>query len=460
MIKSLRWPLWLLIMALFSGVLFLVNQLLSSGTYAEEKVERKDWSKYPGLALETRTKKTEYYTFSISLPMLDNKEMNKIIQKWAAEKKEFFLSKVEENKDQIHKDNPASLSIEVDTIQLDDEMYSLVFSSHLDSGGANGKQYKKTFNINVSTHDIIGLDDVIKDKESIEEMRKLVQNEMEKNKDLFAKVDKNLLEKSLANPQDWKWSMDSDQFHVYFDESEISKGDLGSVTVDISMDEVEPLLQLQTEGEQEKIIPLDPNGKYVALTFDDGPNKNVTPQVLQILKEFDAKATFFMLGIQVERYPELARKVANEGHEVANHGYDHHDLTQLNKQQIKSQIVKTKELIKEVTGQVPSLLRPPYGAFDHKVEAIASLTSSPLVLWSVDSLDWKRKGSQTVSNIVQQETNPNSIILLHDIHSTSAEALPTILSKLKEDGYQFVTVSQLLTLEEFDMDNPVYGAVR
>ncbi|WLR42536.1 polysaccharide deacetylase family protein [Bacillus carboniphilus] len=462
-----------LMLALLSGSFIFMIQLLSEDTKAIEKIDRKNWSQYPGLLLETRTKETDFYTFSISYPVSENQELNSEINDWVEDQKTLFLKKVEENKEILNENYRASFSVKVDTNQLSDQMYSLVFSSYLFPGGANGKQSMKVFNINTSTNEFIHIDDVFKDRNSMKPIGKLIQNEMDNNEILSANIDRSMLEQKLNSPEEWNWSMDSDQFYLYFDEYEIAPGAMGPVVLNLPMDQVKPHLkpkiaegingspkEPEEQKKEKEAEPLDPDGKYIALTFDDGPSPKATPEILRVLDNFNVKATFFMLGSQVEYYPDLAKEVAERGHEIANHTQNHVDLTHLNKESVRKQIVESKQIITDVTGVNPNLIRPPYGAFNRKVEEVASLTNSPLILWSVDSLDWKLLDPSLVSKVVEREAKTNSIVLLHDIHPSTAEALPDILKVLQKDGYQLVTISQLLTLPQFDSSVPVYGSVR
>lgn len=203
---------------------------------------------------------------------------------------------------------------------------------------------------------------------------------------------------------------------------------------------------------------LDPNGKYIAFTFDDGPSSLVTPRILDILKEYEVKATFFMLGNQVNKNPLLAKRVADEGHEIGNHSYSHSKLVNLTEGDIRNEIEGTNQIIEEVTGFKPTSFRPPYGDYNETVQAIAFGNKAPIILWSVDSEDWKNKNAEAVKNMVLNNLRPGSIVLLHDIHSTTAEALPALLTVLKEDGYQFITVSELLSLEPTIPAGPYYGS--
>ena len=186
--------------------------------------------------------------------------------------------------------------------------------------------------------------------------------------------------------------------------------------------------------------------KYVALTFDDGPSSSVTPRVLNYLDQYNAVATFYMLGNQVKANPRIARDVANRGHEIASHSVSHADLTGLGPNGVDKEFANAKSIIKKTTGVTPRTFRPPYGAINQNVKNKAKKYNQPLILWSVDSLDWKYRSKSAVHSRVMNNVHPGAIVLLHDIHSTTADSLPSILKDLKNQGYEFVTVSELLKL--------------
>ncbi len=215
----------------------------------------------------------------------------------------------------------------------------------------------------------------------------------------------------------------------------------------------------EEEQYSEDNVTLDPNGKYVALTFDDGPRPDVTPRILDTLKKHDAKATFFMLGSQVEYYPSLANKVEEAGHDIGNHTMNHQDLSILDSNKIKEEAQKSSRIIEKATGQKPTLLRPPYGAWNDSVKRVTKEMGVPMVMWSVDSLDWKSRNAAAVNEEVMSNVAPGSIVLLHDIHPSTADALPQLLSSLEEQGYQMVTVSQLLELWDEKGVGPYYGKI-
>lgn len=181
--------------------------------------------------------------------------------------------------------------------------------------------------------------------------------------------------------------------------------------------------------------------KKIALTFDDGPHPKVTPQILKILKKYDAKATFFVVGNEVKKNPKVLKAVADAGHEIGNHTYNHAKLTTLSVKKVKLQIDSTDAAIKAVIGQNATVFRPPYGAYN---KTVTNQLKVPSVLWTIDTLDWKHHNPKKTLAAVQKNAKNGSIVLMHDIHQTTADALEPILAALQKQGYEFVTVSEIL----------------
>lgn len=176
----------------------------------------------------------------------------------------------------------------------------------------------------------------------------------------------------------------------------------------------------------------------VALTFDDGPGV-YTPKLLDILKENDAKATFFVLGTMVEHYPEILKRTYEEGHQIGNHSWNHKDLKRLTADGVEFQVVKTNEKIKQVIGQDPTVFRPPYGSYN---PSVAQIINMPIILWDIDPLDWKDKNANSVAQKIAKAQR-NSIILAHDIHKSTVDAIPMAIKELKAKGFHFVTIEDL-----------------
>ncbi|MER7368558.1 polysaccharide deacetylase family protein [Nonomuraea wenchangensis] len=179
--------------------------------------------------------------------------------------------------------------------------------------------------------------------------------------------------------------------------------------------------------------------KCVALTFDDGPGP-YTDTLLRHLAAHQAPATFFVVGQNVAAYPSVLRRTAAAGHEIGNHTWSHQDLTKLSAAAVRTELARTDEAVKAAVGFVPALVRPPYGAFDNTLRV---RIKRPLVLWSVDTLDWLHRDSARVARVAIRSARPGGIILFHDIHPTTVKAVPRVLKALSRKGYTFVTVSQL-----------------
>lgn len=185
----------------------------------------------------------------------------------------------------------------------------------------------------------------------------------------------------------------------------------------------------------------------VALTFDDGPHYKYTAEILDILKKYDVRATFFTVGTNVERYPELIQRELSEGHEVANHTYSHKHMAKLSDDEFIDEVQGWENVIYENHGCRSDLFRPPEGILtDGEKQAIAEL-GYDVVLWSVDTRDWAHNKVERIVDTVISDVTDGSVILFHDFvsgNSPTPEALEIIIPKLKEMGYEFVTVSQLM----------------
>ncbi len=195
-------------------------------------------------------------------------------------------------------------------------------------------------------------------------------------------------------------------------------------------------------------VPVQTNAtKYIALTFDDGPSPSLTPELLNALNMYNAKATFFLVGQMVANSPDIVKMIYNSGNEIGDHTYNHPDLTMLSTEDANWQITHTKDMIKSITGANPTLFRPPYGSYNGTIDTITCSNNLPIVLWNIDTLDWMYPDVNVVYNSIASNLQDGNIILLHDIHPTSVEAAIRILKDYSNKGYKFVTVSQLASIK-------------
>ena len=187
---------------------------------------------------------------------------------------------------------------------------------------------------------------------------------------------------------------------------------------------------------------VDASKPMVALTFDDGPGK-YEDRILAAFQKYGGKGTFFFVGNQAEKYPDVVKRVAEAGHEVANHSYKHENLPKLSQAGATQSLAKTNEILRRLSGQAVSLVRPPYGATSSSVKAALQNQGQASILWSIDTLDWKTRNAKSSINIVLQQVKDGDVILMHSIYAQSAEAAEALIPALQERGYQLVTVSEL-----------------
>ena len=185
---------------------------------------------------------------------------------------------------------------------------------------------------------------------------------------------------------------------------------------------------------------LDPDKPMIALTFDDGPSAKTTSKILDVLEKYNAKATFFVVGSNAAQNGGLLKRMQSMGCEVGNHTYDHKELTQISAAEVKTQLSKTDAVIRKYTGQDCRIIRPPGGAVSTEVR---KEVDKPMILWYVDTRDWESSNAQSVISNAEEYAEDGTIVLMHDIYSSTEQAIETIVPDLAAKGYQFVTVSEL-----------------
>ncbi len=191
------------------------------------------------------------------------------------------------------------------------------------------------------------------------------------------------------------------------------------------------------------------SGKYVAMTFDDGPHPQNTPRLLDILRARNVKATFYVIGRSVDLYPQVVRRTVAEGHEVGNHSHTHRLLTKLGDSELRSEMQRCRDAVSRAAGVRMRTMRPPYGGLlQRQRELVMAEFGYPTILWAVDPLDWKRPGPSVVTSRILSNTTPGAIVLAHDLHAPTVDAMPATIDGLLRRGFQFVTVSQLLAMKK------------
>lgn len=205
----------------------------------------------------------------------------------------------------------------------------------------------------------------------------------------------------------------------------------------------------------EEVFLTGPHQANVALTFDDGPDGHYTPAILDILKEKKAPATFFLVGQNASAYPDVVKRIASEGHCLANHTWNHPYMPHLSVQGMVDQLTGTDNLIANIAGVHTSLFRPPYGAVSDELIATAQQLGYKVILWSVDSNDWRGYSPDRILQNIFSEVTPGAIILQHCTNSGTVNCLSTEIDTLRSEGYNLVTVPQLLGMESLMVQEPV-----
>lgn len=190
------------------------------------------------------------------------------------------------------------------------------------------------------------------------------------------------------------------------------------------------------------------SGNYIAMTFDDGPHPQNTPRLLDILRARNVKATFFVIGRSVDLYPNIVRRTVAEGHEIGNHTHTHRLLSKLGDAEVRSELSRCRDAVARAAGVQMRTMRPPYGGLlQRQREMVHTEFGYPTILWSVDPLDWKRPGPSVVTSRILSGASSGGIVLSHDLHAPTVDAMPATLDGLLNRGFKFVTVSQLLAMK-------------
>ncbi|MEQ8200785.1 MAG: polysaccharide deacetylase family sporulation protein PdaB [Syntrophomonadaceae bacterium] len=205
---------------------------------------------------------------------------------------------------------------------------------------------------------------------------------------------------------------------------------------------------VQANHKLKPVYEVKTDKKVVALTFDISWGNNTPMPVIEILKQNQIRSTFFLSGPWVKQYPEVPQRIKQDGHEVSSHGHRHINLSNLSKSEIKDEITKAHNNIKEVTGVDANLIRTPNGDYNDQVIEAAHEVNYEVIQWSVDSLDWMNPGVNSIVDRVSKKVHPGAIILMHasDTCKQTTEALPMVINNLRGQGYEFVTVSELLQM--------------
>lgn len=428
-----------------------------------------------GIELEKEVKEGKSFTTTIELPVTKIEVIDDYMRNWSLEKEDIFFSEIEQLSTSLSK--KAEAHIVITPIVKNIEKHYLtyeVYSQYIIKDSTNNEEIfhseVDTFTFNLQNEQLLSLDQIInlpqtKEDSQFKNFINTLKNEAIKNK--FSEL-------SIEEIKALQW-MITDKGLIFLFSNDDEEHKIEHQLIEFT--QLEPILtdsykkkfikaevnKQENKKEKDKKsknnneIKKQKNKKLVALTFDDGPEPDVTPEILKTLKKYEAKATFFMLVNSAKAYPNVAKQVAEEGHEVANHSFSHVNLSKVKRSRIEKELKESKKTLEKITGAPVTLFRPPYGEYNKAVLQVANDSQQKIIMWSVDPKDWYHRNKNETYKNIMKFTNPGSIVLMHDIHQETANALPKIIKDLKEKGYEFVTVSELI--EQFGLEpesNGVY----
>ncbi|GEM02261.1 Peptidoglycan/xylan/chitin deacetylase, PgdA/CDA1 family [Halolactibacillus halophilus] len=455
-----------LALLIFVLVGLIIGSLMSGKSTNHELQATEDvaQSHYPGIQIATEVEEKAHYHSAVHYPVFKDDKLNKTITAFVEEEKAHYLKEVADNEVLLTERGwQASFYLTFDIHPVEDELYSIVFSTESYVMGANGRQTSKVFMVDLGSENFVTADDIIRvNEETRDVLYTTLKNYFDTSTDYQDMFFDDLLQEWIESTDFSNLYLSRDAITFKFDKYEVTAGAAGSPEVAIPLNDAGPFLKeewlkklkvdepteknLETDNvsagekeEDDQLISIDK--KKVALTFDDGPHSENTLKALQLLAEYDMKATFFMLGSRIDFYPDLVKEVFNQGHEIGNHTWNHKQLTKISDAAIKEEINSVNQKLKDIIGESATVFRPPYGATNDHVESFLTV---PSVLWTIDTLDWKTKNPDAILAEVKENLKPGAIILMHDIHATTIDALELVLPYLEEQGYTSVEVSKVL----------------
>ena len=448
---------------LFSAGLFgiyFINQSHSRQTTApsDEKYYFAD-SKYSGIRSKFVTRDNKREKVSIEYPITENEKINRLISE--------SIDKIDRDFQNTVLlatvfDKPMTETIGYQVTHNTSEALSIVVNIKQDMNGAHPASMTQFWTFDKKSGEVVGLADFTEQSDEAAEaiisaakdnISQIIKQRQQPEIDLNEIINKEALSNFIItnNGNSLAWPLG---------QASLLPSSYGELTITVPISSVSKYLQNPTARKLVNIpkppepkpepapAPAAPTpapttgNKVIALTFDDGPGP-YTAHLLDILDQYGAKATFFLIGSKVSGQASVVRSIQARGHQLGNHSWSHPELPKLSVDQIAGEIDRTNEAIRQATGVKPSILRPPYGAVNGVVLEQLRLRNMSSILWSVDTRDWADRNSQIVCSRAVAGARPGAVILMHDIHQTSVNAVPCILSSLKQQGYSFVTIQRL-----------------
>ncbi len=403
-------------------------------------------SPYSHIRIVTDVSNDPYIPFAIQYPTTSHPHINEQIEEIVTNEKQKYIKDMQSLHGKYEEKIVGELNISFEMYEYDECYYSFLLHKKRSIPGIEPTQSYETFVMDNENGKLIGINTLLNEnEESLKTLSSQIQAILS-NEEKFSHINQSVIKKQTF--ADWKnfdnFIIQDDHINFYFNNL-VEEKLVEPLHISLDLSSINPLLneqfQIQMVNEEPADTPVTTEKKLVALSFDDGPHPDVTPLIINILEKYNAKATFFMLGNRVQHYPEIARYVYESGHEVGNHTWNHPILTNMTEAQILKEYSMTEQAIIQAIGAPSTIFRPPYGATNALVKAAIA---SPQYNWTVDTKDWKHRSAEKLLPSVQQAVHPNAIILMHDIHLSTAHGLEAVLQFLQQEGYEFVTISQMM----------------
>ena len=412
-------------------------------------------SRYAGIRSKFVTRDTKHEKVSIEYPITSNSKINKLIAR-TINRADGDFRYTATNTPTF--DRPMTETISYQVTHNNSIALSIIVNIKQDMHGAHPVSLTHFWTFDKKSGEVITLNDLTEQSEKAAEeivaaARNNIKETIKQRQQAELDLSETITQETLSNFV----ITDGDNSLAWpIGQASLLPSAYGEMTIKVPIAAVAKYLQNPTARKlanipkppEPKPAPAAPTaansgGKVIALTFDDGPGP-YTAQLLDILDQHGAKATFFLIGSKVSSQANVVRSIHARGHQLGNHSWSHPELPKLPVDQIAGEIDRTNDAIKQATGVTPTVMRPPYGAVNGVVLEQLRLRGMSSILWSVDTRDWADRNSEIVCSRAVAGAHPGAIILMHDIHQTSVGAVPCILSALKQQGYSFVTVQGLL----------------
>lgn len=427
-----------------------------------KKTEQYYWqdTKYKDIRTRVVQDNGAKYTSLIEYPVTASKPVNEFIEKQINTFDSAFRQDIDGIVPVANEKFRQNISYQV--VRLHDGFLSIEVMASRDTQGATIDQFSVGWTFDLSTGKVVTLTDLFNhNQDGIARFKiYLTRAIVQQVKGQSGEPNQVQIEAMINEPQFEHFLVaDSSTLRFDFPEGVLDDRSVGPVSVSLPLDTLQLFLQTDIARKIVNVMPIDQAPKYrapkmvkgssdcsrvkcIALTFDDGPSA-YTDGLLDTLKQHQAHATFFLIGKEITAHKATVKRMAEEGHTVANHSWSHKSLPFLSAAAIDAELNQTNAAIKDITGVQPSYMRPPNGAIGPPVYAALKRHNMTAVMWSVDTRDWADRNEDIVYNRVVSSAKPGAIIILHDIHKTSVGAVPRILKTLQKQGYAFVSIEEL-----------------